>query len=129
MSETPDLLRHLLGSPLRPDGSDGFGQRFFEDFRFISRARKLRKTPMEWRKPSRDEEQQILADPFLGAFADDAIALAWHDGHACLVLERMWHGFPDPPRYAVFAMLESKIRLAADFHDWPACWMLPGRQD
>lgn len=126
MSEhgSSNLLPHLLGQPAARRGGDGFGQNLIDDARWLLRGRALRGKPIVWRRPDYDEGRAIADDPFLGHFADTVTALAWVDGLACVVLERTWHGWPDPPRFALFAMRNRQIEIAIDFADWPAAWRL-----
>ena len=121
------LVPRLLGLPARKKRGDGFGQSLLDDIRFARRFRRLRRTAIAWRVPEAAEEDLILGDPMLGRFAEDVAALGEHEGMACVVLERLWHGWPDPPRYALFAVTDGTVWAAADFDEWPAAWPEPPR--
>lgn len=119
------IVPRLLGLPARKKRGDGFGQSLLADIRFARRFGRMKRQPVEWRAATAAEEDEILADPMLGRFADDVAALGEYEGMACVVLERLWHGWPDPPRYALFVVAEGAIWAAADFDDWPAAWPEP----
>lgn len=120
-----DLVQQLLGYDAGKVRLEGFGQSALDDLRFFFRFRQCRRLAVTWRKPSHDEAQTLLADPFLGRFADEVCGLAAVAGRSWIVLERDWHGWPDPPQYAFFAIASGKIWVAADFHNWPRSWTLP----
>lgn len=101
---------------------DGFGQGLLDDLRWIWRVRRYRQLTMTWRAPTPDEEAAIIADPLLGRFGDDTIGIAEIDGLRCIVRDRDWFGWPDPPRFVFFAMAGDRVAAAADFNDWPSCW-------
>ncbi len=126
MKDWPDLLPHLLGHPPGAAGADGFGQSASDDILFRAQASLLRSFRIVWRKPTPVEAQAIAADPFLSRFAAFAVAVTWRDGMAGVVLERTWHGFPDPPQYALFFMRAGEVFVAGDFDVWPGEWVIEG---
>ena len=101
---------------------DGFGQTLAEDLRFLARFRRCRRRATSWREPSAEERRGHDAHRVLGRFGDYSIATATMDGELWLVRERDWHGWPDPPRYAFFALAGDDIRVAADFDYRPIAW-------
>lgn len=119
------ILPRLLGLPARKKRGDGFGQSLLADIRYARRFGRMKRAAIDWREPSAGEEDEILADPMLGRFADDVAALGEYEDRACVVMERLWHGWPDPPRYVLFAIADGKVWAAADFDTWPAAWSDP----
>jgi hypothetical protein len=119
------LVAALIGRTERAQGLDGFGQSLAQDVRFFWRTRRLQRERIAWIAPDRQSERRLLDDAFLGRFADFVEGVAWHEGFACVVMERMWSGFPDPPAFAFFAMRDGEIVAAADFDDWPKVWRAP----
>ena len=46
-----------------------------------------------------------------------------------LLIERVWNGFPDPPKYAFLAFdLGGALMIAKDFDHLPTGWTLPESQ-
>lgn len=44
-------------------------------------------------------------------------------GEVWLIADRIWHGWPDPPEFAFWALDEDQaVRCAADFDAWPRSW-------
>lgn len=121
-----DPLLHLLGHRASHEGHDGFGQSLIEDLRFAASARRMKRQKLTWQKLSHQQQSAVENDPFLGRFADFAIAIRTDDDQASIVLERLWHSWPDPPRFALFTMRRRAIMVAADFDCWPAGWTLEG---
>lgn len=119
------IVARLLGLPARKKRGDGFGQSLIMDIRFARRFAGMKRAAIEWREPSAGEEAEILDDPMLGRFADDVAALSEYEGRACVVMERLWHGWPDPPRYVLFVVDDGKVWAAADFDAWPPTWTDP----
>ena len=57
------------------------------------------------------------------SFGDGLHAVADADGRSWVVTERDWFGWPDPPRFAVFAFEPNgSVWMAFDFNTWPHCW-------
>lgn len=119
------LVARLTGLPARKTRGDGFGQSLIADIRFARRFARMKRAAIAWREPTAGEEAEILADPMLGRFADDVTALGEYEGRACVVMERLWHGWPDPPRYVLFVVEDGKAWAAADFDTWPPAWNDP----
>lgn len=119
------ILPRLLGLPARKKRGDGFGQSLLADIRFARRFARMKRAEIDWREPTAGEEDEILADPMLGRFADDVTALGEYEDRACVVLERLWHGWPDPPRYVLFVVDDGQVWAAADFDAWPSAWSEP----
>lgn len=105
---------------------DGFGQSVWDDIRWALRFRRIRCEPVPWRSPSPDEDQDICAHPTLGRFGDGVAAIAERGGRRWIVLENIWHGWPDPSRYALFVLEpDDAVWMAWGFHDWPTAWRRP----
>lgn len=118
LRETVDDVRYLFGLP----GGVGIGQSMLDDIRWSSRCRAYRRRAIVWTAPTADEEAAIVADPLLGRFGDTTVGIATIDGVRCIVRDRDWFGWPDPPRFAFMAREGERIVAFADFHDWPSCW-------
>ncbi len=107
------------------DHQQGIGQSLFDDLRFRKRFRDRRRTAAIWRDPIPAERAAIAAHPILQRFAIWVFAVTEVDGEHWVACERDWFGYPDPPRYAFFALSGETIRVAVDFWDWPNGWTLP----
>lgn len=119
---TVDDVRYLFGLTGRSRDDDVIGQSMFDDIRWTSRCRAYRCRAIVWTAPTADEEAAIVADPLLGRFGDTTVGIATIDGVRCIVRDRDWFGWPDPPRFAFMARDGDRIIASADFHDWPCCW-------
>ncbi len=59
-------------------------------------------------------------------FADALDAVATAEGETWLMGERLWFGFPDPPRFmVVFLDAESRVIAATDLDRLPRGWTIP----
>ncbi|MEL6978893.1 MAG: hypothetical protein AAGM38_09465 [Pseudomonadota bacterium] len=48
-------------------------------------------------------------------------------GELWLVGDRLWHGWPDPPEFAFWALgRDGDVRCAGDFDGWPRLWRRTG---
>ncbi len=108
-----------------PDG-DGLRASPWEELRWCPRFRRSRRTPIPWRKPTRDEESWASRHPDLGRFADSLFAVAAFAGRRWFVGERLWHGWPDMPRFVLFVLEDETVWAAWDFGRWPPAWPMPG---
>jgi hypothetical protein len=117
-----DLWRAVFGPD--PEPHDGYGQSLIDDISSSRRFRALRRQAITWHPP-RDWRGELAADfPILDRFGDGV--LCWHseDGEDRVIIDRMWHGFPDPPEFAIFAFdAEKRIVWATDFYWWPKTWV------
>jgi hypothetical protein len=126
MARWTDRLRALLHRDEPGIDPDGFGQSLADDLRFLHRFRRCRRRAVTWRTPTADERAAIDGDPVIGRFGDDTVALAQVDGRRWIVRDRVWHGWPDPPQFAFFAVEpDGAIWAGADFDRWPAVWRRP----
>jgi hypothetical protein len=122
MGRLLEMWRAVFG----PDdaGNDGYGQSLIDDIRSARRFRALRRQAIEWHPPS-DWRGNFASDfPILDRFGDGV--LCWHsaNGEDRIIIDRMWHGWPDPPEFAIFAFDEARaIAWATDFHHWPETWV------
>lgn len=115
------MIARLKDWLIGPETNDGFGQSLFDDLRYRCRFRACRRLPIAWRRPSPEETARWDAHPIVSRFGD-LLAVATRDGRDWVVRERLWHGWPDPPEFAVFALDGEAIWLAKDFHAWPPAW-------
>ena len=99
-----------------------------DDVRFLVRFQRCRSRPVAWRVPDAEEIHRWQDHPVIGRFGV-MYAIAIIAGELWLVRERLWNGWPDPPRFAFFALSEDRIRVAADFHTWPQAWTIPPEAD
>ena len=103
---------------------DGLGQSLAEDVRWLIRFRRAKAMSVTWRRPDADEARWW--DARYGPFADWVYAVTEVDGRRWVVLERTWHGWPDPPEYAWFALnADGSLWAARDFDWWPTAWTPP----
>ncbi len=116
------LRRKGLGEGEELGGEDGLGQSLAEEWRWWRRFRRARRSPLRWRAPSVEENRKILMHPTMKRFADTAVALAEGNGRQWIVLERDWHGWPDPERYVLFVLENEEVWLARTFARWPGAW-------
>ena len=102
---------------------DGYGQSVMDDLRSARRFRRLRKLPIIWQAPDQWPGDIDADFPILDRFGDGVIA--WHqaDTETWIIIDRLWHGWPDPPEYAwlVFDQ-EGQIIAGYDFDTWPKAW-------
>lgn len=105
----------------RPD-PDGFGQSLADDIRYLRRSRAMRREAIAWRLPTSAEATRWDTHPVVSRFGDMTYAIATHAGRTCVVRENDWHGWPDPPRFALFAMDGDEIWAGADMGSWPRAW-------
>jgi hypothetical protein len=104
---------------------DGFGQSLADDVRFAVRFRRCRNAAASWRRADRETDAQYERHPIIGRFGDSTVATAAVEGRTWIARERDWYGWPDPPRYAFFALgPDGTIWAAADFHQWPVGWTI-----
>jgi hypothetical protein len=109
-----------------PDVSqDGFGQSLLDDIRFMQRFRSCRNARTTWRLPTREEDAGYESHPIVRRFGDSTEAIASVDDRTWIVRERTFNGWPDPPRFAFFALdRDGTIWAAVDFHQWPGKWTI-----
>lgn len=108
------------------DERDGFGQSLFADAKFVLRFRACRRRDIAWRIPNESEQAQWAGHPIAGRFGDDTLAVCECDGRSWVVRERIFHGWPDPPQFAFFAIeRDGLVWCARDFTQWPPRWRKP----
>ena len=113
--------------PATPAGEpDGFGQSLIDDAKFVLRFRACRSRDVVWRTPTDSEQAHWAGHPIAGRFGDDTLAVCEIDGRSWVVRERLFHGWPDPPRFAFFALEDDgRVWCARDFTQWPPRWTGP----
>jgi hypothetical protein len=101
---------------------NGFGQSLWDDLRYAFRFWSRRRRAVTWRAPTEAEQREFEAHPVISRFGDPLPLVADVGTERWLVRERMWWGWPDPPRYVFFALEGGRIFVAQDFNSWPAGW-------
>jgi hypothetical protein len=116
--------RRVLGTERH--SNDGYGQSLADDARSAIRFRKLSKQDLVW-GPASDYPGNVAADfPILDRFGDGIFAYRAAAEEQWFIIDRLWHGFPDPPEFAFLAFDASKqIVTGKDFSTWPATWKRP----
>ena len=99
MLRFPRLLFHSSDVP-----QDGFGQSLADDLRSYHRFRRIRLETLMWRKPTDEEARMADAHPIVGRFGDATYAVRNDGERRFIVRDRMWHGWPDPPEFALFIL-------------------------
>ena len=124
------LLRFLqdrmsVGASDLPE--DGLGQSMVTDLKWMKRFRSAVKRSVAWTKPVEEDNRRFGAVLDVDKFGDFVLAAARVDDQRWFVIERFWNGWPDPPKFAFFAIEpNNSIWAAADFHHWPKRWSKQG---
>ena len=104
---------------------DGYGQSMLDDIRSLARFQRASSRAMVWRAPNLEECRRYEAHPIIGRFGDFTYGIAEDDGRTWVARERAWYGWPDPLRYAVFALEpDGTIWCGRDVNTWPKAWTL-----
>lgn len=82
---------------------------------------------VHWRTPPWEEARRWSDDPRFEPYAEWCEWVAEPETkrgrETWLVFSRAWHGYPDPPEFAFFAMdAAGTVICAADFDWWPMAW-------
>ncbi len=105
---------------------DGLGQSMATDALWIWRFRQCRKRRLIWQAPTEKDNRTWADDESLQRFGDSLIAVADVGNRRWMIVERDWHGWPDPPEWAFFAIENNNaVWAAADFDIWPDAWTRP----
>lgn len=103
---------------------DGYGQSLMDDLRSARRFCKLRKQSIIWQAPDQWPGDIYAQFPSLDRFGDGIVG--WHEAvsQTMIIIDRLWHGWPDPPEYA-WLMFDEGGRIIAgyDFNTWPQTWV------
>jgi hypothetical protein len=119
-----ELWRTLVGSG--PELRDGYGQSLLDDIASARRFSLLKRDAITWQPPGSWPGRLEDDFPILNRFGDGALCWSSGAGENRIVIDRMWHGWPDPPEFAVFAFdVERRIVWATDFDYWPERWERP----
>jgi len=79
-----------------------------------------------WRQANPDEHSWLKSQTELEQFGDFLFLTSNIEDELWLLIERTWHGFPDPPQYAFFAFgLDHRLIVAKDLDDLPTAWAMP----
>ena len=90
-----------------------------------SMLRKHKKRSITWRSAEPAEYEWFKTQPNIEALGD-FLYVAPDEDDLWLLIERTWHGWPDPPRFACLAFdVSGKLIVGGDFEVVPATWTLP----
>ena len=79
-----------------------------------------------WRGASPAEYGWLKTQPELEQFGEFLFLASDIEDELWLLIERTWHGFPDPPQYAFFAFgADDKLIVGMDLDDLPEAWVMP----
>jgi hypothetical protein len=107
------------------EGQDGLGQGLLDELRWYGRFRRAGRMSIPWRHPEPADEERVARHPGMTRFGDATTAVACFEGRHWVLRERDWSGWPDSPRYVVFALEGEAIRMAWDFDHLPRAWPMP----
>ena len=94
---------------------------------FALQKRKRRRTV--WQRATPEEYQWLKTQPQIEELGDFLFLAPAIEDELWLLVERTWHGFPDPPLYAFLAFdLEGKLIAGGDLDHLPRTWTLPKPQ-
>lgn len=119
-------LRAIFSRSFGRGEMTGLKQSFLKGALWAWRCQRLRTRALTWQDPTPQAQAAFDADPVVSRFGDAVIATTTIAGRDAWVLENDWHGFPDPPRFALFVFdTRRRFHIAANFADWPADWVMP----
>jgi len=79
-----------------------------------------------WRKAVPEEYDWLKAQPKIEELGDFLYLAPAIEGELWLLIERTYHGFPDPPAYAFLAFdKQGKLLAGGDFNHVPEGWDVP----
>ena len=119
-----NLWRTARGSS--PESYDGYSQSLADDVRAAIQFRALAKQQVIWDSVSSYCGDACADYPMLDRFGNGIFAYhATREGD-WFIIDRIWHGWPDPPEFAFFAFdTDKRIVTGQDFGDWPSAWTKP----
>lgn len=118
------LWRVLWGTA--PETGDGYGQSLIDDVRSAARFRSLAKQSIDWLPVEAYPGDAYKDFPEIDRFGDSCFAYRRADNEDWFIVDRFWHGFPDPPEFAFLAFDQQRqIVTGYDFADWPDRWSKP----
>lgn len=62
--------------------------------------------------------------PALWDYADATHAVMYADADLRIVLDRIWHGYPDAPQFALAVFRGGRMRVLWNFQHWPQRWTI-----
>jgi hypothetical protein len=78
-----------------------------------------------WRQASPEEQNWLKTQPELETLGDFLFLAPGIEDELWFLIERIWHGFPDPPKYAFLAYdLNGQLIVAKDVDRLPGAWIL-----
>jgi hypothetical protein len=95
---------------------------FWNDPLSIGHFRKAAAMPMFWSKGSTYAGNVFADYPLLDRYANSLHAFITAGEELWVVIERDWHGYPDPPQFAILALNAGERQWACDFDHWPSQW-------
>jgi|GEM_PF-3256755 len=79
-----------------------------------------------WRGAGAAEYGWLKKQPELEPFGDFLFVANDIEDELWLLIERTWHGFPDPLQYAFFAFgADDRLIVAKDLSELPEAWAMP----
>ncbi|MEO0912709.1 MAG: hypothetical protein AAFY59_06950 [Pseudomonadota bacterium] len=115
----------MIAPPLQP--RDGLAPNFWVDTLWEWRFRRARRRVLAWCAPTEDDRAFWAGRADLAPYGDWLDCVTDVDGRRWFAVSRDWHGWPDPPEFAVFALEPSgTVWMARDFANWPRVWIREG---
>lgn len=92
----------------------------------LPRAKERLARTVVWRQPTDVEQKSFEGHRTLKIYAEFLVAAADVSDESWILMERVWHGWPDPPRW-IFIAFDPQGReiCAGDFDHIPANWTMP----
>lgn len=119
-----NFWRYILGGS--PEDQDGYGQTMLDDARSALRFRAVSRQSISWSTLKAYRGDADMDFPVLDRFGDDIIAYYRNQEEDWFIIDRVWHGWPDPPQFAFFAFdAQKRIVTGQDFSNWPEAWIKP----
>jgi hypothetical protein len=113
------------------DRRDGFANKVAKDAPSAGlmndrRANERLARAVVWRTPTATEQKTFDAHRTLKTYAEFLVAAVEVDDESWILMERAWHGFPDPPRWIVIAFgPDGQMICGGDFDHIPTNWTMP----
>ncbi len=125
MLERLSIIWHFIwGIP--SESQDGYGQNMLQDLRSALRFRAVSRQTISWSSIKAYRGDASIDFPVLDRFGDGIIAYYRNQEEDWFIIDRIWHGWPDPPEFAFFAFDSQKqIVTGQDFGCWPVTWTRP----
>ena len=90
------------------------------------RANKRLAQAVTWRFPTVVEQKSFEVHQILKTYAEFLVAAADVGDESWVLMERVWHGWPDPPRWIFIAFdPQGRTVCGCDFDHIPTTWTMP----